>query len=154
MMPSLANGDLSEEAQAELNEKNMKIITDFKQKNYDELKQNLVRANQMYVNSEKYQQVFDLISKELVSSHASTNTAGNISNSSSITLPNSAMNSSSTLPINGSITNMNGTGNISASNGPTNGGNSNSNLSNTSNVYPQKSAIPLNDIEFPQLFMY
>jgi len=46
-------------------EKSEKIISDFKEKTFDEQKQTLLRTNQ--ASNEKYQQVFDFISKELTS---------------------------------------------------------------------------------------
>ena len=48
-------------------EQSLRIISDFKQKSFDEQKQTLLRTNQAYMNSDKYQQVFEFISKELVS---------------------------------------------------------------------------------------
>ncbi|RNA23630.1 hypothetical protein BpHYR1_012457, partial [Brachionus plicatilis] len=46
-------------------EKNQRIIRDFYQMPFDELKQNLLRTNQTFVCSEKYQQVLDHVSKDL-----------------------------------------------------------------------------------------
>lgn len=46
-------------------EQSLKIISDFKQKSFDEQKQTMLRTNQAYMNSDKYQQVFEFISKEL-----------------------------------------------------------------------------------------
>ena len=43
------------------------IISDFKQKTFDEQKQAILRTNQAYFNNDKYQEVFEFISKELTS---------------------------------------------------------------------------------------
>ncbi len=50
--------------------KSEKIISDFKEKTFDEQKKTLLRTNQE--TNEKYQQVFDFISKELTSISATS----------------------------------------------------------------------------------
>jgi len=61
--------DLSS-VQSDQIEKSEKIISDFKEKTFDEQKKTLLRTNQE--TNEKYQQVFDFISKELTSISATS----------------------------------------------------------------------------------
>jgi hypothetical protein len=119
---------------------NTEIISEFRHKNYDELKKNYIRSTQTYLNQEKYQKVFDFISKE----HTNANTT----TSSSVNGTHPNVNSQ----LNGSSGNLNNS-NLSLSNG------SNQSTSMTSGIsvketYQQKAFPNNNDIEFPQLFMY
>lgn len=180
-------GNIDDSSVLQQHEKNVKIISDFKQKPFDELRQSLQRSNNQ--SHEKYQQVFDLISKE-VNSHTNISLA-NLNSSQA----NPAANSSTGIPIitvqkeqstnaittsgNVSITNANYLNSINTI-GASSLGNMNnyantsvSSLSNQSSsmgssagmLYnnsssrdqqqqQQQKMVPLNDIEFPQLFMY
>jgi hypothetical protein len=138
-----SNDDLDSNNSTETLENSMKIISDFKQKPFDELKQTLLRSNQVYVNQEKYHQVFDSISKEITVNsrnpidQVNTNQISNGTNSN-----NGYGNVSNNSSLYGSNGNLND-GNAAISNGT---------------VYKetnfQQKLVPLNDIEFPQLFMY
>jgi hypothetical protein len=136
-----------QEKQDIIDSNNLEIISEFKHMPYDEIREKL-----KYLNNDKYQDVLKFISKE--HNTKSPNTAsvqainGNLTNGTSTnTGPSSNIQNQSQL--NGSlVSNLN---------------NSTLSLSNVSNqstsgnsmkeTLPQK-IFPLNDIEFPQLFMY
>ena len=65
----------------EQHEKNQKIIRDFYQMPFDEIKQNLLRTNQSLACSDKYQQVLDYVSKDYADANAS---ASSISTNTSV----------------------------------------------------------------------
>ena len=119
-------------------ENNMEIISEIKHMPYDELKKKLMRSNKLY--TEKYQQVFDFISKEHSSSNANVILSNGINPN--VSLGNNSINNSNQM--NGSSGNLSNASNQSTS--------MNSGIS-IKESYQQK-AFPLNDIEFPQLFMY
>jgi hypothetical protein len=143
-------------------ENSLRIISDFKQKPFDEMKQTLMRTNQTYLNTEKYQQVFEFI-QELTSS-----TNNQLTNSSNLLSCNSTTNTNVTttqpLPVNGHSLNISINQNLQSTGSVSNladasfsavsvTSNISGGVSNTAKESFQKS-IPLNDIEFPQLFMY
>ena len=128
----------SENQKLQIENNNKEIISEFRQKNYDELKKNYIRSTQAYLNTEKYQKVFDSISKAHNNSNANTSMNG--------------INPNINSQLNGSSGNLNNS-NLSLSNG------SNQSTSMTSGIsiketYQQKNFLNSNDIEFPQLFMY
>jgi len=133
-------------------ETSLRIISDFKQKPFDELRDTLRRKN--YMNTEKYQQVFEFITKELTGSGATpTNSLGLISNSQT----NTTVNTMQPQPVNG-LHYTDSNGNLSNLADVANSSYSAVSLSSNPSTsireaYNQKN-IPLNDIEFPQLFMY
>ena len=132
----------------------LRIISDFKQKPFDELKQTLLKTHQTHLNPEKYQQVFDLISKELTVSTQS-NSRDKESNlmSNLINNPNNNSNGSVNTS-NGNLYNgMNSVSNLSTISNPSNSIGSSIAGGVLKETYQQK-MIPLNDIDFPQLFMY
>lgn len=121
-----SNGDQDSNKSTDTLENSMKIISDFKQKPFDELKQTLLRSNQTYLNTERYQQVFDSMHQSNVNQIANgLNNIHNQSNSSSVYGSNNNLNDS--------------IGNNSAS---------------SANGAFQQKTVTLNDIDFPQLFMY
>ena len=128
----------SENQKLQLENNNKEIISEFRHKNYDELKKNYIRSTQAYLNTEKYQKVFDFISKEHTNSNANTSLNG--------------INPNVNSQLNGSSSNLNNS-NLSLSNGSNQ---STSMLSGISikETYQQKNFPNSNDIEFPQLFMY
>ena len=128
----------SENQKIQIENNNKEIISEFRQKNYDELKKNYIRSTQAYLNTEKYQKVFESISKAHNNSNANTSMNG--------------INPNINSQLNGSSGNLNNS-NLSLSNG------SNQSTSMTSGIsiketYQQKTFLNSNDIEFPQLFMY
>jgi len=143
-------------------EENLKIINDFKQKPFDELKQTLMRSNQMHLNSEKYKQVVDLINKEFVAHPHESNShhqhhhhnhhqrhhgAGASRSPSNLSLNvNENLKTNSNASFNNSYDSSNqSTSNLN---------NPNANSTNVNAIINQAKMIPLNDIEFPKLFMY
>jgi hypothetical protein len=143
-------------------EENLKIINDFKQKPFDELKQTLMRSNQMQLNSDKYKQVVDLINKEFVvhshepnaqhQSHHQHHHQRHHGAGASRSPSNLSLNVNENLKTNSnaSFNNSFDSSNQSTSN-LNNPGNNSTNLNAILN---QAKMIPLNDIEFPKLFMY
>jgi hypothetical protein len=115
----------SNNSSSETIETNQRIINEFKQKPFDELKQTLLRSNNL--NQEKYQQVFDSISKEIIVNR------DNLMLQQQQQLNNTTSNNSS---LNGSNPNLNDSVYIKETN------------------IQQKLVTNLNDIDFPQLFMY
>jgi hypothetical protein len=145
-------------------ESSQRIISEFKQKPFEELK------NTIYKNSrfEKYQQVIDSLSKEYGQGNqlASSTSAANSSN----LIKMNGLRQASRSSIDESIDNLSNIVNGGLETVPTNMATtittaSNTSLSNvsnpsasiSSNLYKEShhiKSIPLNDIEFPQLFMY
>jgi hypothetical protein len=175
-------------------EASMRIISEFKQKPFDELKQTLIKTNQSYVNTDKYQQVLDLISREIHGEAASTSTVGAAAGSTSSTgtaggvggvglvgqtLVNAATAVASTTSTGFAPPSTTGNNVAAVSGGGSYTNISLSNLKNTSisSMSSNQSAsmsssnilinsrdvplsnnaqktIPLNDIDFPKLFMF
>ena len=135
-------------------ETSLRIISDFKQKPFDELRDTLRRKN--YMNTEKYQQVFEFITKELTSGGSSatpTNSLGLISNSQT----NTNVNTTQPPPVNGihyTDSNENLSNLADVANSSFSAVSLNSNPSTSIREAYNHKNIPLNDIEFPQLFMY
>ena len=125
-------------------ETSLEIITEFKQKPFDELKKKLVRTNQLYLNADKYQQVIEFISKEHTTNSQSASVNGTATTAA---VANASLNGQ----LNGSNGNLNNSS-LSLSNTSQQSTSMASGVSAKDN-YQQK-VFPLNDIEFPQLFMY
>jgi len=141
------SGDDDSSKSTDTLETSMRIISDFKQKPFDELKQTLMRSNQAYMNADKYHRVFDSISKEI--HHTNMITSNGVSTATqqngTVAGNNNNLVSSSTssmYDLNESLGNASLTSaSVSAS------------ATTTTTTFQQK-IVPLNDIEFPQLFMY
>lgn len=133
---------------------NARIINEFKQKPFDELKKTLQKSNQMYVNSEKYQHMLELISKELgvgYQTGPSSNSAQAVSNQGGVGINSDAVDSTNNM-INGPVASKNMSySSLSTTSNQSSALNSNNLL--LKDNYQQK-ITPLNDIEFPELFMY
>ena len=146
---------------------NMKIINEFKEKPFDELKKSLLRSNQMYVNSEKYQQVLELISKELGGGGGGSGKEEKDALALSYGGKQLIVNGASGTNISAAGPELGSNGNISMPHANSNKNTSYSSLSTASNqsnsigsgnallkeAY-QKKNTALNDIDFPELFMY
>lgn len=127
-------------------ETSMRIIKEFKHKPFDELKQALIKSNQTYVNTDKYQQVLDLISRELQQQSNSEATNPSVQQPSTTPAAGSYSNISLSNIKNTSISSMSSNQSTSIS--------SNNILLNTKDGQYGQKTIPLNDIEFPKLFMF
>lgn len=138
--------------QSDQAEKSLRIISDFKQKTFDEQKQTMIRTNQ--ASNEKYQQVVDFISKELIAPSASSIVSEKSEKSNVLSTSLQVVATSQPLPGKSNLVN----GNSSESTGNMNNLNDNANSSTSLNSTPpvpgSYQIIPLNDIEFPKLFMY
>ena len=125
-------------------ENSMKIISEFQHKPFDEIKESLIKSNQQ--SKEKYQQVFEFVSKEITKEGSSI--GGGLANSGGSTV-------ASNLSQINNIGNMNS--NVNSSLGSLSGSSNQSGATANGVYYKetyQQRMIPLNDIEFPQLFMY
>lgn len=125
-------------------ENSMKIISEFQHKPFDEIKESLIKSNQQ--SKEKYQQVFEFVSKEITKEGGSI--GGGLANSGGSTV-------ASNLSQINNIGNMNS--NVNTSLGSLSGSSNQSGATANGVYYKetyQQRMIPLNDIEFPQLFMY
>ena len=150
----------------------VRIINEFKQKPFDELRQSLQRSNQLKNNSEKYQQVLDLINKE-ISANSSANSSGTAShrdhhhhdrhhggsalaNSKTETMLLMQAAAAATSSGGGSLSVPLTSSSSSVAHSPSIGGGQ-STIANNNNNYKdasQQKLVSLTDIEFPQIFMY
>ncbi len=169
---SLDNGDSTVNNNSiinlDLQLEDARIISDFKHKSFKELQSTLQKYNEMYTNSEKYQQLMDLLKSN---NHSNTN--GHHTNSHRSDLnseqhhgSNSNLNQSlnSNSPINNNNINNVPSKYVSNSSLSTNNSlqsNSAANSSSSNILYKengysmqQQKNTALNDIEFPELFMY
>jgi hypothetical protein len=157
-----------------------KLINDFKQKPFDEIRQSLQKKNQ---SLDKYQQVFDLISKEIQQSGLNNGQMASSFSSNILITKEQQLQTQQSPSISNNNNNANGgfLGSTNQNVGASSTGNmanyantSISSLSNQSSSFgssagilynskengaigqqqQQQKMVPLNDIEFPQLFMY
>ena len=160
-----------------------KLINDFKQKPFDEIRQSLQKKNQ---SLDKYQQVFDLISKE-IQQNGINNGQMTSSFSSNIVITKDQQLQQQALANSNNNNNNNANGVLLGSTNQHIGASSTGNMANYANTsisslsnqsssfgssagilynskengsigqqqqQQQQKMVPLNDIEFPQLFMY
>lgn len=171
LVPELSADDTEASSAALEAETSMRIISEFKQKPFDELKQTLIKTNQSYVNPDKYQQVLDLISREMQPNSTTTDSVSASTGGVSTIVPTSAAATSGVSGISGtsgggggggggsytniSLNNLKNTSISSMSSNQSASMSSNNLLLNGNvNMGHHQKNIPLSDIEFPKLFMF